>query len=186
MTSCLRMTSIFCWNSGSFASRRRKYNMNAVRNRDWWSGASSAGAGMIGIDGNLAGLAATTQLAKAAEDEQKQEEKRTTAANVLEGVADGIDVIGLGVDGCKAVAKAMQPSHVTGGKDAVAGFTTGGGDGAGNAFQTVADCLPVAEATDAVAESAGFVADTAGVVGDVLSGTADVVGGIIGGIFDGL
>jgi hypothetical protein len=138
---------------------------------------------MIGIDQQLAGIAAASQAAKAAEDEQKKQQKESAASDILEGIADGVDVVGLAVDGCKAVAKAMQPSHLTGGKDAIAGFTTGGGDGVANTFQTMADCTPAAEAA---ADSAGFVADAASVVGDVVSGAADVVGGIVGGIFEGL
>jgi hypothetical protein len=138
---------------------------------------------MIGIDGNLAGLAAATQVAKAAEAEQKQEEKRTTAADVLDGITNGIDGVDLASQGCKAIAEAVKPSHLTGGKDGLASFTTGGGDGVANGFETVADCTPV---LDAAVEPAGIVADMASIAGDVVSGTADVVGGIIGGIFDGL
>jgi hypothetical protein len=138
---------------------------------------------MIGIDQQLAGMAAANIAAKAAEDDQKKQQKESIAGDILEGVADGVDVVGLAADGCKAVAKAMQPSHLTGGKDAMTGFATGGGDGAANTFQTVADCSPVAEAA---AETASFVADAASMAGDVVSGAADVVGSMIGGIFDGL
>jgi hypothetical protein len=141
---------------------------------------------MIGIDGNLAGLTATTQVAKAVEAvnaDQKQEEKRSTTADVLDAVTSGGDVLELGARGCIAAADALKPTHLTGGKEALAGFTTGGGDGVANTFQTVADCTSVAEAATG---SAGFMADAAGMVGDVVSGAADVVGGVIGGVFDGL
>jgi hypothetical protein len=141
---------------------------------------------MISLDTNLTDMAATTQVAKATEMEQRKEQQASTAADVLGAAVDGIDVARLAVEGCKAAAKAMQPSHMTGGKEPASQFMTGGGDGTANSFQTVADCMPTVDATDAAAQSAGIVADAAGVVGDVLSGTADVVGGIIGGIFDGL
>jgi hypothetical protein len=137
---------------------------------------------MIGIDQQLAGLTATTQVAKAVEVEQTKQ-KESVSGDILEGVATGADVVGLAIDGCSAVVKAVQPSHLTGGKDAIASFTTGGGDGVANAFRTVADCTPPA---DAVADDAGIIADVASVAGDVVSGAADVVGGIIGGILDGL
>lgn len=138
---------------------------------------------MITIDGQLASLAAKAQLAGTAEAEQKQEEKRSTAGDVLDSVASGFDLVDPAVSGCKAIADAIRPGHVTGGKDLVSGFTTGGGDGIANTFQTVADCAPGAEAT---VESAGFIADAASVAGDVISGVGDVVGGIVSGIVDGL
>jgi hypothetical protein len=141
---------------------------------------------MIVTEGSPSNIAVTAQVVNATQVEQKQEEKRTTAADVLETIADGIDGLGLAADGCKAIGKAIQPSHITGGKDTLAGFTTGGGDDIADGFQTVADCTPVADAPEAVAETAGLVADAAGMIGDVLSRTAEVIGGIIGGIADGL
>jgi hypothetical protein len=119
---------------------------------------------MIGIDGQLAGMTAT---AKAAEAEQKKEENKTTAGDIVDGVASGVDLVDLTAQGCKVVAEAVRPTHLTGGKDALSGFTTGGGDGAANTFQTVADCVPAA-------------------AGDMASAAGDIVGGIIGGIADGL
>lgn len=147
------------------------------------SGASGAEACMIGIDANPAGLPAVIPPMEAGKDEPRKDEQRTTAVDILEGAADGIDVVGLAIDGCKAVGKALQPSHLTGGKDSPASFMTGGGDGAAGDFHTVADCAP---ATDAAADAASAAAGAASIVGDIVSVAADVVGGIIGGIFDGL
>jgi hypothetical protein len=102
-------------------------------------------------------------------------------------VGTGFDVGGLAVDGCKVVADALRPSHITGGKDPVSGFVTGGGDGASNVFHTVGDCTPAAEVAGDAGGSIGDVLSLAGdAVSTVASTTADAAIAIVTGVFDGL
>ncbi len=142
---------------------------------------------MIAVEGQVNVPAAAAQ---APQTEDRQEQKRSIAADALDGVANGIELVGPMADGCKAASNALRPSHATGGKEAPAGFTTGGGDGVANSFQTTADCAPVADASGAGTDIAGIAGDTLSTVGDVVSAAAsvagDVVAGILGGIFDGL
>jgi hypothetical protein len=118
---------------------------------------------------------------------RKEEERESAATHAVDGVGTGVDLGGLAADGCKMVSEALTPSHITGGKDAVSGFVTGGGDGASNAFHTVADCLP---ATDVTAETGSMIADVLSLAGDavstVASTTADAAVSIVSGVFDGL
>jgi hypothetical protein len=132
------------------------------------------------------GLFQATVMAKVAEAEQKkkkEEEGGNVLADVLDGVGNAVDAGDLAVSAYKAVANAMKPDFATGGLETPAKFTTGGGDGAANAFQTAADCTPVADAETSAAEAA---AEGSGMLIDAGSAIVDGVGSVIGGIFDGL
>jgi hypothetical protein len=135
---------------------------------------------MSGFDsGSAAANGALTALAS--QDAQNAQAKKNdgggaTAADILDGVSGAADLTELGVNACQAVAKAMQPAHVTGGRELPTSFTTGGGDGAANGFQTVADCAPDADA-------AAGVVDIASGIGEAV---IDGIGTVLGGIFEGL
>lgn len=142
------------------------------------------------LDGHLGAVTAAPQLAETINARQQQNAKRTTVADVLDGVSTGIDGVSIATEGCKVIADAVKPTHLTGGKELPAVFVTGGGDGLANGFQTVADCAPVAEVATEVADAGGALTDVLGVAGDIVSGAVDVastvVGGIVSGIADGL
>jgi hypothetical protein len=103
------------------------------------------------------------------DDPAKKNAKESTAAgDILDGASGAIDAVDLGVVACKAFAKAVQPAHLTGGKDLPAGFTTGGGDSVVNAFETAAECAP--DAVFAVADAAGDGLGLLEVIGGVFEG----------------
>lgn len=141
---------------------------------------------MISPEGLAAGPEVAVRVQNSAEEAQKKQDSSSTVGNLVDGASLGLDGIDLAARGCKAVADRMSPDHVTGGVEAPAGFVTGGGDGPAKGFQTAADCDAVPEVLATTTESAGLISDAGSMGGDLVSGAADLVGGIIGGIFEGI
>jgi hypothetical protein len=113
---------------------------------------------------------ASSSLENIPQDEQEQQQQST-----LGKIADGLDAA---VDGtelasavCRAGTDAIKPAYRTGGAQSPEHFLTGGGDGAANVFQTVADCAPDLEPLSVAADAA-----------DVGSGVLDVIGGLFEGL----
>jgi hypothetical protein len=128
----------------------------------------------LSTTGMAPALAKATELAAA--DAEAKRNKPEEGEGVISHLANGVDVVDLGISVCRTAASAMTPDFTTGGKEGAQRFLTGGAEGASGNFQTGADCAPMVDASSSVLETGSDL------LSDAASGLVDAVGGL----FDGL